>query len=309
MDIEQGKAAFFRQKRKIYYVSFLLIAVLVGIFWFWRVYFYPFETTEDASIQGADISVSPTVSGQIVHMKVEEGSVVQKGDLLFVVDDTLLKLQREKAIAGILHAQDEAKVQRIRLSLAQDDFLRAKTEFEASVISKEMFNQAEANLKMAEAALASILSLVEVENSTLKMVEKQIELSYVRAPSAGVIAKTWRFAGDIVQAGQTTMTLIDIVNVWVDAKIEETKISNIHVGDPVILTVDAYPDLTLKGVVTVVGAAAASQFALIPANNSSGNFTKVTQRLPLRIAFTVPESSSIMYLRPGMSVKAKIRAR
>lgn len=309
MDLEQSKATFFRQKRKIYYVSFLLIAILVGIFWFWRVYFYPFETTDDASFQGVDISISPTVSGQIVQMKVEEGSVVQKGDLLFVVDDTLLKLQRDKAVAGILHAQDEAKVQQIQLCFAQEEFERAKTEFEASVISKEMFNQAETNLKMAEATLGSILSLVEVEMTTLKMAEKQIELSQVRAPSAGVVAKVWRYAGDVVQAGQTTLTLIDLVNIWVDAKIEETKISNIHIGDPVILSVDAYPDLTLKGVVTVVGAAAASQFALIPANNSSGNFTKVTQRLPLRIAFTVPDDESMLYLRPGMSVKAKIRAR
>ena len=102
---------------------------------------------------------------------------------------------------------------------------------------------------------------------------------------------------------------MDLAHVWVDAKIEETKISEIRVGDPVALSFDAYPNLEIKGVVVVIGAAAASQFALIPANNSSGNFTKVTQRVPLRIAFSAPHENSRLYLRPGMSVKVKIRAR
>ena len=141
------------------------------------------------------------------------------------------------------------------------------------------------------------------------MVEKQIELSQVRAPAAGVVARVWHYAGDLVSAGQTTLTLMDLANVWVDAKIEETKISEIRVGDPVALSFDAYPHLEIKGVVVVIGAAAASQFALIPANNSSGNFTKVTQRVPLRIAFSVSDENSRLYLRPGMSVKVKIRAR
>jgi membrane fusion protein (multidrug efflux system) len=80
------------------------------------------------------------------------------------------------------------------------------------------------------------------------------------------------------------------------------------VGDPVYLTLDAYPGITLVGKVSVIGAAAASQFALIPASNSSGNFTKVTQRVPLKIVFSLPKGDRVLYLRPGMSVKAKIRA-
>ncbi len=305
----EAKATFFREKRKIYYFAFLLMAVVIGIFWFWRVYFYPFESTEDAMLQATDMSISPVVSGQITQMIVEEGAVVQKGDLLFIIDDTLLKFQKEKAFAAAQHAQDELRVQKIRRDLARDDYVRAKTEFSAEVISQEMMNLAEKNLEMAEAMLGSILSLVEVQIADLRMVEKQIELSHVTAPAAGVVAKVWHYAGDVVQAGQTTLTLLDLVNVWVDANLEETKISSIRVGDPVLLAIDAYPDLDLTGTVVVVGAAAASQFSLIPANNSSGNFTKVTQRVPLRISLNVPDGNSSLYLRPGMSVKVKIRAR
>ncbi len=307
--MEESKAAFFREKRKIYYIAFILMATLVGIFWFWRVYFYPFESTDDAMIGAVDMSISPVIAGQIVQMQVEEGAAVEKGDLLFVIDDTLLRFQKEKAIAAIGHAQDEVKLQQIRRDLARDDFKRARTEFGAGIISAEMMTVAEKNLEMAETMLQSILSLVEVQVADLRMVEKQIELSHVRAPSAGVVAKVWHYAGDVVGAGQTTLTLMDLVNVWVDANIEETKISTIQVGDPVMLTFDAYPGLEIEGSVVVVGAAAASQFALIPANNSSGNFTKVTQRVPLRISFAITNETSRLYLRPGMSVKVKIRAR
>jgi membrane fusion protein, multidrug efflux system len=307
--MDDNKATFFPEKRKIYYISFILMAVCIGIFWFWRVYFYPFESTEDAVIQATDMSISPVVSGQITEMKVEQGAVVSKGDLLFVVDNTLLKFQKEKALAAIQHAQDEVRVQQIRRDLAMDSFIRAKTEFDAGIISPEMMNQAEKNLEMAEAMLQSILSLAQVQVTDLHMIEKQIELSHVTAPAAGVVAKIWHYAGEVVQAGQTTLSLMDLVNVWVDANIEETKISVIRVGDPVMLSIDAYPDLNLTGTVVVVGAAAASQFALIPASNSSGNFTKVTQRVPLRIAFKMTDETSSLYLRPGMSVKIKIRAR
>lgn len=309
MDPNETKAAFFREKRKIYYIALILMATCVGIFWVWRVYFYPFESTEDAMLQATDISISPVVSGQIMQMVVEEGAVVEKGELLFIIDDTVLRLQREKAFAAVQHAQDEMLVQRIRRDLARDDYERAKTEFAAGVISQEMMNVAEKNLEMAEAIVASIMSQAEVQLADFRMIEKQIELSHVVAPAAGVVAKVWHNAGDVVQAGQTTLTLLDLVNVWVDANLEETKISSVRVGDPVELLIDAYPNLRFAGTVMVVGAAATSQFSLIPANNSSGNFTKVTQRVPLRISFNMTKENLSLYLRPGMSVKVKIRAR
>jgi membrane fusion protein (multidrug efflux system) len=103
--------------------------------------------------------------------------------------------------------------------------------------------------------------------------------------------------------------VLDLSQLWVSAKFEETKLAILRVGDPVTITVDAYPDREFSGTVLVIGAAAASQFALIPANNSAGNFTKVTQRIPLKISFKPPERDGALYLRPGMSVTVKIRAR
>lgn len=308
--MDQGHVPLLREKRKIYYLAFFVMALFLAIFWLWRVYLYPFESTEDAMLQASDLSLSPMVSGQITRMAVGDGTAVKKGDLLFVLDDTLLQIQREKALFAIQHARDEAEVQLIRRELAFEDFTRAKAQFEAGVISLEMMTRSEKSLKVADAMLQSIISMVEVEVADLKMIEKQIELCQVKAPSDGVVAKLWHYAGEVVQAGQTVLTIMDLLNVWVDANIEETKIGSIRIGDPVSLTVDAYPNASFSGNVLVVGAAAASQFALIPANNTSGNFTKVTQRVPLKISFKEPDDrSSLFYLRPGMSVRVKIRAR
>lgn len=308
--MDQGHVPLLREKRKIYYLAFFVMALFLAIFWLWRVYLYPFESTEDAMLQASDLSLSPMVSGQITRIAVGDGTAVKKGDLLFVLDDTLLQIQREKALFAIQHARDEAEVQLIRRELAFEDFTRAKAQFEAGVISLEMMTRAEKSLKVADAMLQSIISMVEVEVADLKMIEKQIELCQVKAPSDGVVAKLWHYAGEVVQAGQTVLTIMDLLNVWVDANIEETKIGSIRIGDPVSLTVDAYPNTSFSGNVLVVGAAAASQFALIPANNTSGNFTKVTQRVPLKISFKEPDDrSSLFYLRPGMSVRVKIRAR
>jgi len=235
--------------------------------------------------------------------------VVKKGDLLFVLDDVMLQIEKEKASAGLDHANDEVKLQKIRLDLAKEDLNRAEQQFAGGVISQEAMSRVKKNYEMMEAQLQSINSLADVQEATIKMIETQLKESQIVSPTDGIIAKRWHDPGDVVRAGQTVLSLIDLSNIWITANIEETKLPTIRVGDHVDITVDAYPKLKLEGSVVVVGAAAASQFALIPANNASGNFTKVTQRIPLKISLKKPENTQDLYLRPGMSVKVKIRTR
>jgi len=305
--MEQTEQSFF--KSKIYYIGAILVLMLIVIFWWWRAYFYPFETTEDASIAGLDHAVSSVESGKIKQVVVSDGDVVKKGDLLFTLDDTLMLIEKEKAAAAVDHANDEVKLQKIRVDLAKDDLDRAKKEYDGGVISQEVFNRIDKTYQMMEAQLHSINSLADVQEATLKEVETKTKYSQVTAPIDGVIAMRWHGAGDVIRAGQTILSLMDLTNIWITANIEETKLSSIRVGAPVIITVDAYPGLKFQGSVMVVGAAAASQFALIPQNNASGNFTKVTQRIPLRISLKTPDNAQGLYLRPGMSVKIKIRTR
>jgi len=305
--MEQTEPSFF--KSKIYYIVAILVLMLIVIFWWWRAYFYPFQTTEDASIAGLDHAISAVGSGRIMQVAVHDGDVVKKGDLLFTLDDTLMLIAKEKASAGVDHANDEVKLQKIRVDLAKDSLDRATKEFAGGVISQEAFNHVEKTYQMMEAQLQSINSLADVQEATLKEIETQIQYSQVTSPIDGVIAMRWHDPGDVIRAGQTVLSLMDLENIWITANIEETKLSTIQVGAPVIITVDAYPGLKFQGTVMVIGAAAASQFALIPPNNSSGNFTKVTQRIPLRISIKTSDNEQGLYLRPGMSVKIKIRKR
>jgi membrane fusion protein (multidrug efflux system) len=305
--MEHTETPFF--KSKIYYIAAILVLLLIVIFWWWRAYFYPYQSTEDASIAGLDHMISSVQSGKILQVAVDDGDVVKKGDLLFTLDDTLLQIEKEKAAAGLDHANDEVKLQKIRVDLAREDLERATKEFAGGVISQEAMNHAEKTFQMMQAQLESINSLADVQEATLKMIETQVQYSQVTAPTNGIIAKRWHDPGDVIRAGQTVLSLMDLSHIWITANIEETKLSSIHVGAPVDITVDAYPGLEFQGNVMVIGAAAASQFALIPPNNSSGNFTKVTQRIPLRISLKSVDNAQGLYLRPGMSVKVKIRTR
>jgi len=296
-------------KSKYYYIVAIAVLIFIAIFWWWRVYLYPYQTTDDANIASLDHTISSVQSGKILQVAVEDGDMVRKGDLLFTVDDTILQIELEKAKAGLDHANDEVKLQKIRVDLAKEDFQRATTEFTGGVISKEAIDHVDKTLQMAQAQLQSINSLAEVQEASLKLIETQIQYANVTAPTDGIIAKRWHDPGDVVRAGQAVLSLFDLSQIWISANIEETKLSSIHAGDPVDITVDAYPHLEFHGNVLVIGAAAASQFALIPSNNSSGNFTKVTQRIPLRISINAQENAQSLYLRPGMSVKVKIRTR
>lgn len=296
-------------KSKFYYIGVTAILLFILVFWLWRAFLYPYQSTEDASIACVDHTISSVQSGKIFQVAVEEGSQVKKGDLLFTIDDAMLQIEKEKASAAFDHANDEVKLQKIRVDLAKEDLDRALREFEGGVISQEAIEHVKKNYQMMEAQLQSINSLADVQEATLKMIETQIKYSHVVAPTEGVIGKKWHDPGDVVRAGQTVISLFDLSHIWIAANIEETKLASIHAGADVDITVDAYPGKKFHGYVETIGAAAASQFALIPPNNASGNFTKVTQRIPLRIAFKSLDNTQGLYLRPGMSVKVKIRTK
>ncbi|MGA7879167.1 MAG: efflux RND transporter periplasmic adaptor subunit, partial [Desulfoferrobacter sp.] len=125
----------------------------------------------------------------------------------------------------------------------------------------------------------------------------------VTSPIDGVIAKKVGNLGEVVKPGQPIAIVVDLANLWVEANLEETKIEQVRWGQAVDLAVDAYPGKKFKGKVVNIGAAASSEFALIPENRSAGNFTKVTQRIPVKIEVIEP----VRQLRPGMMVEVAIK--
>ena len=126
----------------------------------------------------------------------------------------------------------------------------------------------------------------------------------------GVVSKRWALVGDVVQPGQPVFSIYDVKNIWVTANLEETSLAALQSNNIVEITVDSYPDEKFSGKVFQIGSNTASQFSLIPPNNASGNFTKITQRVPVKISIERNAGANPhrrIDLLPGMSVEIKVK--
>jgi len=145
---------------------------------------------------------------------------------------------------------------------------------------------------------------VKQADAACMLAQSNYEASTIKAPANGTVVKINAQIGEMVTSGQSALTLIDLDNVWIKANIDETKIKRVGIGQAVRVVIDAYPGQVFNGTISDIGNAAGSVFSLIPNDNSSGNFTKVTQRVPVKIKL----ESSDYPLYPGMSAKVKIFA-
>jgi len=182
-------------------------------------------------------------------------------------------------------------------------------------VAKEVIKENQAKLQIAEANTAGVIAKeqrveslrgrLEEARAALTAAKLKLDHTRVTSPIDGVVAKKVANLGEVIKAGQTIAVIVDLTKVWVEANLEETKVQHVHLGQEVDLKVDAYPATRFTGKVVNIGAAAASEFALIPENRSAGNFTKVTQRIPIKIEVMNPAHQ----LRPGMMVVVGIDIR
>jgi membrane fusion protein (multidrug efflux system) len=257
--------------------------------------------------------------------------------LLVVLDSLDLVAQKNQAIASKLQAeaaiaQTEAKYQldltnnkvsEITLSKAQEDFTRAESQLKGDVIPQEQFDHMKKALETAKAQLEVSHSQAKVSgaqiNSTqaavasaeaqINVIQSLLNNTKLYAPCDGVAGKRWLLPGDIAQPGQSIFTIINDRNLWVSIFLEETKMERLHNGQAAIFTLDTYPDATFTGKIINIGSNTAAQFSLIPASNASGNFTKVTQRVQLKISIdgmTEGKKLSDYPVLSGMSAVVKI---
>lgn len=286
-------------------LGILLVAVLSLV---WYQHHRHYVWTNDAQLDGYQISVSSDINARIMTLYVDEGDIVRAGQLLCQLDESIYNSQKLDAQTGVALLDVQVGLQKIQMEKLRDIYFVALQEFESEIISyidfdtiEKDFRFAEAQLRVAEANLANGIA-------KLGVIEELLRHTKVYAPRDGAIAKRWVVAGDAVQFGQPLFGLTDTQHIWVTANFEETKLESLNPGDPVKIHVDAYPDRTFTGSVFVVRASAASQFSLIPPNNATGNFTKVVQRVPVKILLDVPQLQNL-YLYPGMSVEVDIRVK
>jgi membrane fusion protein (multidrug efflux system) len=295
-------------RRKGIWVTLLIILLACGgVFWYWYASLRGRVSTDDAYIDAHRAAISSKVLGRIATLAVDEGDHVTKGEPLVRLDDSTGRASRAQAQASLVLAEASASLAKVNLNRAQDDFHRAEMQYRHSVIPKEQYDHAVQTLAAARAERTIAEARVRSAAAQLSVVESDLANMVILSPIDGTVAKRWMLPGDIVQPGQPIYSIYDTTDIWVTANLEETKLAGVHEGDRVTIDVDAYPDIVLQGTIRQIHGYAASQFALIPPNNASGNFTKVAQRVPLKIGFDPAED--VHRLLPGMSVEVTITVR
>lgn len=300
----------FRKKRIIIpLLVFLTIAAVGGIYWYMGLEDY--VSTDDAFVSANSVAVSTKILGRVQSLGTDEGDTVSTSQVLVKLDDSNLKAQEASSKAGLELAQRSVPLAQVEVNRAQDDFQRASVQYKGGIVTKEQYDHAQKALEAARVQLSIALSRVSAAQAQLGVVEADLQNTVIKSPLDGVVAKRWVLPGDVVQPGQPVFTVYDLKNVWITANLEETKLGHLRIGDPVDIDVDAYPGMKFSGKVFQIGTFTASEFSLIPPNNASGNFTKVTQRVPVKISLdrVHPTSGADPFLRPGMSVEVSVKVK
>ena len=241
----------------------------------WLLHYYPYVSTEDARVSTALIRVAPEgAGGKITAVNVQEGARVAKGDVLVELDHGVAQANLQKASAKASQAERESN--RMEQLAAQHG------------VTPRDADNARANSQVAQADLA--------------LAQIAYDRTFLRSPCDGVVVQKQAELGNLLEAGQTAVTVADVDHAWVSANIEETAVSLIKEGQRVSISVDEGGELS--GKVADVRAATASQFALIQSENPSGNFTKLVQRIPVKISLDAHPGRT---LRAGQSVEIRIR--
>src|SRR3569623_1263676 len=274
-------------RRLILMIALPLVLVLGGG------YFYltggRYEDTDNAYVQQAKVSLSADIAGRITSVNVGEDQPVKAGDVLFTIDPQPYQIALVKQGGNSNSTLDDTKL--------------------ALQAAKTAVDQANQQVATATAALggdpnidndkhpAVLAALAQVENA-----QRNLSKTTVVAPGAGIVSNVSSLnAGQFVAAGTTIATLVESDGTWVEANFKETQLADLKVGQPAEVKVAAYGN-KIEGTVESIGAATGSEFSLIPAQNVTGNWVKVVQRIPVRIKLA--DASDV--LRPGMSASVTV---
>ena len=255
----------------------------------------------------ADLAAAQSIAGSRGVTGQAEAQIQSAASQRQVVDAQIVAAEanRQKAVSDLARFKelaDKQIVSRQQLDAAQAAAdaavanLNAVTR-QASGAGAGVVN-AEAGARLAQARLGAARSVRD--NSAL-----QLSYTSVTAPLTGIVSRKQVEVGQLVQPGQPLLTIVGDTGVWVTANYKETQLSDVRVGSPAEVDVDAYPGCRVEGKVESIGAATGAKFALLPPDNATGNFTKVVQRVPVRIVVT-HACGGDRPLRPGMSVEAHV---
>lgn len=259
-----------------------------------------YVSTDDAAVDCDHVEVSAKMLGRIKDVMVQEGNEVEAGELLVLLDDLDLRAQETQAASSLNYARENLALARVNLDKARADFNRIDKLFKGGAATSEQHEHSASAMKTSNVQYAIAQAQVDTANAQLGVIQTQLLNTRVTAPISGTVSKKPLLPGTLVQPGQSILAISDLRHVWVTANFEETKIERIKTGAAVDITVDAYSSYSFSGRVSQVAA------AIVPPPFSIGEFTKTTQRVPVKIEFNkLPDGVSLL---PGMSVEVKVEA-
>lgn len=281
-------------------VSFVVIMLYLDQDYAW---------TNDANIDGYRTEISSRATEKVVAIYYDEGDFVQQGQLIAELDSSVPSSKKREAEANVKAKEQLILVKEALVKKLGNDYIRAEEGIREKVISRQEFDHKLKDLEMAQAELDYAHADLALALRKFEVAEAELARYKVYAPHDGVIAKRWVWVGDVVSPGQSMFTQNRLDDVWVLANLEEGKVADVKIGSDVDIAIDAYPGYLFHGKVFTIKSSAASLFSLIPANNATGNYTKVSQRIPIKISITPPEElvkQKPLYLFPGMSAQVWI---
>lgn len=301
---------------------FIILALVLGLIaavfgaYAWHNSF--FASTDDAEIDGSLYIIAPRIAGRVTQVAVADNAHVQAGQLLVALDDSGQRVAVLKALAGLAQAeaglaQDEAQVAVAAASVtkAQNDYNRfagvnpGATTRQQVDAATEAIAAAKAQLAAARAVVRSGQGNIAAANAALA--DARLQLSYTRiyAPAAGHVAMKTVEPGNVVSPGTAMMSVVGDA-VWITANYKETQLAGIHPGAAATVSIDAVPGVTFHAKVDSIQYGTGAVFSLLPAQNATGNYIKVIQRVPVKLVFTDADIGKYL-LAPGMSVEPAIR--
>jgi membrane fusion protein, multidrug efflux system len=320
--------------------ALLPLALLVGCYWY--VTGGQIMSTDDAYVETRKVGISTDVAGIVKDVDVKENERVTAGQVLYRLDPLQFQIALDNAKANLVQTalsieamkQDYVRMvsdiaaQQAQVDLDQTNFNRATMLLRSGTATQAAYDQAQATLQTDKSKLDALRAQAQVQLARLggkadievsqhpqhlqakaqvDESQRQLDHTVVTAPFAGIATDVSAIApGKYLAASTTAFFLVDTDHVWITANPKETELTYVRPGQPVTITVDTYPGVKWRGTVESISPAAAQEFSLLPAQNTSGNWVKVVQRVPMRVRVDDTSDKTRPPLRAGMSVEIDV---
>ena len=321
----------------------LLVIVLVLAIIGWAVWYFLegrwYAGTDDAYVNGNVVQITPQIDGTVVSIGADDGDLVHAGDVLVKLDraDADIALARANAnlantvrrvrglFINVTGAQADVAARKTAVDKARSDYERRRDLAKSGAISAEELSHASDALVAAQSAMTSteqqyqnskvlVDDTVVSNHPDVRDAAAQLRAAYLDdvrttllAPVDGYVAKRSVQVGQRVQPGLAMMAVVPLRQVWVDANFKETQLTRMRIGQPVEITSDVYgSSVQYQATVQSLGVGTGSAFSLLPAQNATGNWIKIVQRVPVRVVFTDPKQLDEKPLRIGLSLGVNV---